>query len=294
MEIDEKNAFFTKGVLFFGGGKWYTLPMTVYIEYAFLENFLLDGVLLFLSQIVARLPVRWGRLCFAAAVGAAFAVVYPLLILPRFLAAICRLSVGLLLPLLAVGRLNSRAEWRRYARSALVFFGVTFLFGGALTFLCEQLSYTQLPPWSILLGFALLTVGGILLAKRWYARRAVTRYLYDCTVIFGEKRVQVTAFFDTGNLAAQRGRPVCFLTADIFYDLFESDLLFEGKEGGQVRDETAITTLTGEKKLPVYLGDLQISVGGKLCRINKVYFARWTNRISREYKMILNGRIFER
>ena len=40
--------------------------MTVYIEDVFLENFLLDGLLLYLSLVCARVKVRFPRLIAAA------------------------------------------------------------------------------------------------------------------------------------------------------------------------------------------------------------------------------------
>ena len=60
--------------------------MVVYIEYVFLENFLYDGALLARSLFACKEKIRWGRLLVSAALGGVFALVYPLLELPNFLA----------------------------------------------------------------------------------------------------------------------------------------------------------------------------------------------------------------
>ncbi len=262
--------------------------MVVYIEYAFLQNFLLDGALLWLSQKVVRLPVRWKRLFLSAVLGGVFAVVYPLLSLPEMLLSLLKWSVGLCLPLLAMGRVRTRKEWGRYALTAGVFLGLTFLFGGTLLGIFpspKRASWGQ-----ILLFFGLGVAVVLLWTRKFYQKRAVEGNIYPCTVKFGEKSLRLRGFYDSGNLATKEGLPVCFLSAEVFYDLFEESLFGE-QAGGQVCDEIAITTLAGEKKLPVYKGEIAVQARtGEQKKV--VYFARSTNMIGREYKVLLNARIW--
>ena len=59
--------------------------MTVYIEYAFAENALLDGLLLYLALRCARLRVSGWRLALASAAGGAQSLLFPVLSLPVWL-----------------------------------------------------------------------------------------------------------------------------------------------------------------------------------------------------------------
>ena len=58
--------------------------MVVYIEYALIENFLLDGLLLYLAVFTAKNTVKFGRLALSAAVGAVGALAVPLLPVAAF------------------------------------------------------------------------------------------------------------------------------------------------------------------------------------------------------------------
>ncbi len=266
--------------------------MTVYIEYAFLENFLLDGVLLWLALVATKTPVRWGRLFFSALWGGVFAVIFPLLRLSEFLGGVLKISVGALLPLLSFGRIRTKKDWGRYAFNALFFFALTFAFGGALLGGRGSFSSEKFPQWGVFLGVVFLTAIALFLVEKTYEKKGLHRYIYPCVARFEEKKAAILGFLDSGNMATKNGVPVCFLSADIFYDLCGKEILFESKDGGQVCDEMAIATVTGERKIPLKKGFLEVKFP-KNPRNFEVYFALSTNMIGREYKVILNSCIGE-
>ncbi len=265
--------------------------MTVYIEYAFLQNFLLDGGLLWLSLKAVKTAVKWGRLFFSACLGGFFAVVYPLLSLPSVLAFFLKIAVGLFLPLLAFGRVKNKREGGRYALNAVFFFLFTFLFGGALLSGMGNFALARLPSWVVVGCFALFIPLAALLFEKIYQKRVVFRRICPCEVCFGEKKAKIQGFYDSGNLASNNGLPVCFLSAELFYELCGEEVLLGEKDRGQACEEMAISTLSGERRVPLRKGILRIKDGEKY-RENEVYFALSSNMIGREYKVILNARIF--
>ncbi len=252
--------------------------MVVYVELAFLENFCLDLLLLCLAAYAAKVPLRLGRLCLAAALGGAFAVLFPLLALPSFLAWGLKLSVGALLPLPVLGR-------KKWGLGILLFFALTFLFGGALLGFFQTVS-----AWVRFPLIILLSVSTLLFVGKVYKRRVLFSYLYDCEVRVGEKTIRARGFLDTGNLATKDGLPVCFLAADLWYDLVGEKCLFEREGGGQGCDEMQIFTQAGVKKVPLYRGKIRVRNLGEDCE-NEVYFTLLTNRIGREYKILLHSRL---
>ncbi len=264
--------------------------MVVYIEYAFLENFLFDGVLLALAGFAARIKLRPWRILLSAAIGAGFAVVFPLLILPTFLSVFLKISVGFLLCLLSFDRLKSKKDWGRYAFNAALFFLFTFSFGGVLTGVYEGFltgkTAEKVPAWFVFLGFSLTSFALLLLLRKIYEKRAVHAFIYPCKLLFMGRKIETRGYFDSGNLATKEGVPVCFLSSDLFYDLFWAE------DTGQVCDEMAITTVAGEKKIPLYKGILRIKTDKKW-EEKEVYFAPTANTIGREYKLILNVRTLE-
>ena len=263
--------------------------MVVYIEWAFAENFLLDGVLLYLALKAVRKRIVWKRLCLASGIGAGFALLFPLLLLPVWAAYTLKFAVGFLLCFLAFGRVKTKQEWGRYAMNVAFFFVFSFGFGGALLGAAEDFT-GGVSPVFVFVGFVLLTVFSLFFIKKLREKRAVEQFLYPCEAIYKEKRVNVLGFYDSGNLAKQNSLPVCFLSPDIAFDLFCEEYL--EKATGQVCDEITIATMSGEKKLRLFQGKVALKTNGK--RLEKeVYFAVSGNMLSREYKLILSSRIFE-
>ena len=209
--------------------------------------------------------------------------------LPNFLLFLLKICVGFLLCLIAFGNVNTKKEWGRYAFTAFLFFACSFGFGGALLALTQDFFQDKVPFALVLVGFAALGLLTVTLARKLYEKQTVKGCLYVCELANKEKKLRLDGFFDSGNLAAKNGVPVCFVSPDVIYELFGEEIL-EGK--GQVCDEMQIQTLGGTKTLCLYKGALTV-LDGENGEKKDVYFASSTNMISREYKMILHSRIFD-
>lgn len=261
--------------------------MVVYVEYALLQNFLLDGALLYLSLKGARVAFRRRNLLFSAFLGAVFAVVYPLLFLPETLKTVLKFAVGAFLCLVAFGRVKSKNEWGRYALSCFFFYLFTFLFGGILTALFKE----GFSPAFTIPIFAFLTLLCVKIIAFFYQKRAVEKYVYDCYIAYDKRNIHILGFLDSGNFARHKNVPVCFLSPELIYELWGEKIL--RKDGGQVWDEMSITTIAGDKKQRLYKGELQIQTKKGVFTVKEVYFSPSTNMLSRDYKLLLNSRIFE-
>ena len=267
--------------------------MVVYVEYAFLENFLFDGALLCLSLIASKQRFQWKKVLFSALFGAVFAIIFPLLYLPLWLGFLLKILVGFLLCLLAFGRLKTKKEWGRYATTASFFFAFTFAFGGALTGVYTSFSLLKMPNFAVVIGFCLLCFCASVFILKIYEKKRVFSYIYPCKVLANGKNLSTHGFFDSGNLAIKNGLPVCFIAADFFYEIWGNEIVFSVEDTGQVRDEMQIETVSGIKKIPLFQGEIEIKTGAKERRKKSVYFAPTTNMIQREYKLLLSARLFD-
>lgn len=258
--------------------------MEIYIEYAFLENFLFDGVLLVLALDASRTEIRRKRVLIASVLGGVFALAFPLLVLPPICIWILKVSVGALLCLTAHPPIRTKKDRGRYAMTLAFFYAFTFGFGGALLSLSSD-RYERVPTVVVMLGFAALVCGSCFLIRILHKKRRIYPFLRDCILYCGEKRIREQGFVDSGNLARKNGLPVCFVSPDLFYDLFETYSLHT--DSGQVCDEIQIQTLGGVKKLPTIQGEIEILHGGKRRR-QRVYFSRTQNIVRREYRILLS------
>ena len=265
--------------------------MTVYIEYAFLQNFFLDGALVWLSLKGSKTPVKGRRIALSALVGGVFAVLYPLLGLTKWLGLTLKISVGVLLCMLAFGRLKGKREWGRFATFTLLFFALSFAFGGAISPLAEYFKKEWVKPLLTPICFVLLSAASLLLFQKLYKKRALWRHIYECEIISGKKSVLALGFLDCGNMATKNGVPVCFLSPERAYELWGEEWLFHEKQEGQVCDEMQIFTVAGVKKTALRKGDLHIRTDKGIEQRKEVYFAVSPNMIGKEYTLILHSRI---
>ncbi len=255
--------------------------MTVYIEYAFLQNFFFDGVLLTLALYALKERLCFWRIALSSALGGIFALVFPLIKLPPFLTALLKFSGGALLCMPLMKRLKTGKNWGRYALICFFFFAFTFLFGGSLLGL-----YTAPASfWAVLAGFAGLSVLSIFLIRKLYERRLTAKNTCNCRIFNGEKCVKAQGFIDSGNLARKNGLPVCFIAPDLFYALWGEDIL---NTKGQVSNELAIATLAGGKTVSLYEGEIEANGLKK-----RAYFAVSSHMVSREYKILISPSLLE-
>ena len=263
--------------------------MSVYIEYALAENFLYDGIFLSLALYAAREKLRWRKILFSAAIGSAFALIYPFLKLPTLLGVLLKITVGCLLCMLAFGRIENAKDWKRYALTIFFFFLVAFGFGGALLGITRGAFSQKIPSWIVFFCVCVFSFLTIYAIRKLYARKELYQYIYPCEIEANGNTVRADGFFDSGNQATKKGLPICFLSPELIYDLFLTKKA-EGRE--QVRDEIEIRTISGTKKIPLYLG--KIRVFDRRIKIEKtVYFASSTNMIRREYKILLHAKTLE-
>ncbi len=251
--------------------------MTIYVEFAFLENFLLDGILLFFA--VRYSGCQWRkRGLFSAAVGGVSAVVYPLFSLSPFWSGVYKIAVGIALPLLAVGK----EKGKKTGLCVALFFAFSFLIAGGVyaftAFLPVKEGYfLEKIPLAPLLG--LLLAAFAFLAEtlsRIKRRRERTDFYVQCE-IEGER---ATGFIDTGNQARRFGKPICFVAPTIF----------ERVRKGKKTSDAYIATVAGEKKISVVkIQKLSITSGGQTHIVYGAYLSPSSALYGREYEVLLGA-----
>ena len=256
--------------------------MVVYIEYAIAENFIIDGVLLWLALLVTKSRIQMKNLLLASVLGAVFAVAVPLFALSTLWDYALKVLFAPCMCKVAYGALKPKPRGKNFCVFVAVFFLLTFAFAGLLFAFCSQITPTgdsyelaRAPIVGTLCAGLIFAVGIPLLAFKFYKKRGVQRLLYDCKIESNGKRIKLKGFYDSGNNAKKNGLPVCFLTPDIVYDLWGYTTPTE---------KLAVATVSGTKTLPVYQGILYVEKK----RI-QAYFAPAVHMISREYKLLLNA-----
>ncbi len=191
--------------------------MVVYLEEAIIENFCIDFSLLYCSLKLTRHKIAKFRLVLSALFGAVYAVGMSMAQLPVALQKIIDFLFGIILCLVA----NKNTAFKNNIIFILVFYAVTFLYGGALTFLCN---YCDIPLTEGH-GYVVenLPVGGVLAVVFFFTfflvsysaklcrRKLEMPFTYRCALLFADGERELTGFLDTGNRLYDGVSPVAIV-----------------------------------------------------------------------------------
>ena len=187
----------------------------LYMDAFFLENFCLDFLLLFLTGIAARLPVRFGRMAAWAACGSVGSCAL-LLLFPEggvFLTG----AAAVLALLMVKGSFQiSFGQKKRLVRSTAVFLGMAFLMGGLLPVL--RLWVTLPVILSGIAGTALI-YAALRLKEKW---KYETENLCEVTLLWNGRQKKLSGLRDTGNRLVDpyHGKPVAVVEYQAVKELF--------------------------------------------------------------------------
>ncbi|MBQ5927276.1 MAG: sigma-E processing peptidase SpoIIGA [Clostridia bacterium] len=259
--------------------------MEVYIEWALIENFLIDAAVLSLSRVLLKRKISLSRICLGAGLGAIFAVLFPLFALKQLPAFIVKFSVGALLSFAA----SIEKGGGRYLLNVLSFYGCSFLFSGGMFAIVGVFSldlqsgngyYLQkIPVGGGLAVFLLLFLFAWFFFQRIHKRRRLTTFIYRCKLTaYGIEKTE-NGFLDSGNRASVKGKPLCFISPDLAYELLGERTMTE---------EAEIVTVSGRKKIKVFQAEqLEIYYGDKPNIIKEVYLSPTKTLGTRDYKILL-------
>lgn len=264
--------------------------MVVYWEHAYLENCLLDGLLLYLALKCARGRVRPLNLILAAGIGGAEAVLFPLVNFPVWASYLVKIAGGALIAVISV----SKGTKKTYFIAIFAFFLMTFALGGLLTaaysfFDIEYQDGNGFLVERAPVGLVVATAGIFACLIRWgvgalYRYRKVQSGIFPCTLETGDKKITLKGFADSGNCLMFRGEPVCVISAIAALALFRRE-----REAGRM----TIGTVNGVKEQPVFrCKSMEISCEGRALRIENCLFT--VGEINaKDYKIILHTALLE-
>lgn len=250
--------------------------MQVYAELALAENFCMDFTLLFAAKSAVKNTASAKRLALASALGAVFAVVFPLFSLNAVWAVIVKILSGLLICLVA-GRFKSIKAYVKFAAAFLIF---TALLGGALIgiFSLTGLDYSagqgfilsKIPIGIPLFGALLLILGAKKLAAR---LKKTCANSVNCRIYAGQSQIDIKGFFDSGNKVYLKGLPVSVIPQEAAKKLLDVSGIKEGVK---------IHTVAGSKTIGVFTADkIEIDFGEKRETLYKVKIGVNPNRADR-------------
>lgn len=186
-----------------------------YLDVYFLENLMMNFLVLQMTGHVIRRRKPVWRLALAAAAGSIFACIVLLLPIHRwiFLSVTASFICGC-----AMAAASYKEQDRKETERAIfTYWMLAFLMGGIWQFLMEVAGMKFLT--AMLTGYG--SVWGICRLRS--LKKQDSQYLYEVTLIHHGRERQIRALLDSGNQLRQpiTGRPVQVLEADVLKELLE-------------------------------------------------------------------------
>lgn len=255
--------------------------MTVYLEYAILDNFIMDFLLLFCAAVTLKIPFKKRRIALGAAVGTATALCS--VNLQGFWAYCAKALCLFLMCVCAVG-FGKKLFW-----FVLLTLAYTFITGGAIVgifHLCNVPFHAKngfcynmsVPLFVYLLGVAFAVFLCYCLAQFVKQTKTVAPHLKKVQVIL-QKTYRVTGFCDSGNTVRCNGLPVCFVTKKFgnVSQYFAQQIL------SGVSQQVQISTLTGTRNVTAVQARLRVDGVTRA-----VYLALPAQRCKTHYELLLS------
>ena len=241
------------------------LIMTVYIEYAILDNLVIDYLLLKGSARFVRLKYREIFLLLSSAVGTAFAVVLPLFDIADVYAFFLKILCAALMCLIAAKHRGAGGYFLHFN----VFLLFSFVLGGAAYGMLNLFgikydvqAYYQAK--AIPVGITILIAYSFFICVKKFTKvivdGAITACaLIDCELVIKGCVFRVKAFYDSGNFLEDKksGLPVVIADKKTFRSISEKVVAIK-------RGEISVVSAGSRFYLPIYKIDyLRLKIKGK-------------------------------
>ncbi|MGN0804211.1 MAG: sigma-E processing peptidase SpoIIGA [Candidatus Coproplasma sp.] len=250
--------------------------MQVYIEYALAENFCMDFILLLSAKWATKNTASYWRVALSSALGACFAVVFPLFSLNAGLGVIIKIAFGFLM--CAIG--GKYSTFKGYLKFSLTFTAITFLTGGLLIalFSLANLSYEQGGGYlisSVPIGIPIFAVTVIeIVIKKLCSKIALRRSVEAvCKITCGKNSVVCKGFYDSGNKVFLNGSPVTVIPS------YVAQMLTDVKS---IKTFAKIHTVAGDSDIPIFTAEkIEIDDGERLLKLSGVLLGVSPQRINK-------------
>lgn len=223
--------------------------MTIYLDLIFIENVLMNYIILFATTIIVKNKTKHQglKLLLSSSIGSVYAIIVYLDILSIYSTLLAKVILSVVMVYIAFSPNNIK----QLLKQILIFYLTSFIFGGCTFALIYFLKpenvrinngvFVGIYPIKVTLIAGAIAFIITQIAFKLNKSRLSTKNQYlDIEIFYKDKSVRVMALLDSGNLVKDpiSNLPVVILEKDIFRKLVSEEFLnyIEGILGGDVQD----------------------------------------------------------
>lgn len=221
--------------------------MTIYLDVVFIENLIMNYIILYGTAVIAKVIPKHIKLILASGVGALYAIIAYMSILKIYSCIILKVVLSVIIVYIAFNPLSVK----KMLKQLLLFYLTSFVFGGAAFCLIYVVKpqdiimrngvYVGTYPLKIaLLGAALGFIVVILSFKIIKTKLSKKSLLCNVKINLNKRQVETVAMIDTGNLLKDpiSNTPVIVVEYSLLYDALPIQILnnLENILGGELEN----------------------------------------------------------
>ena len=208
--------------------------MTVYLDIVFLENLLMNYIIIYASGVAIKAEVKKLRLFIASSVGAIYTIVMYLDVIPIYSNFIMKIVLSIVIVYISF----KPKTVKKLIKEIVIFYLVSFVFGGCvfalMYFLKPQMAEIRNGVFVGAYPLKVAIIGGmiafiIIQASFKIVKTKISKkdMIYDMEIIINKKTVKIKALLDTGNLLKDplTGLAVIVVEHKSLYTIIPKDIL---------------------------------------------------------------------
>ena len=208
--------------------------MTIYIDVVFIENLIMNYIILFATSIIIKIKVKHIRLILASILGAIYSIIAYMSILEMYSSVILKIILSVIIVYIAYNPQNVKNMWKYL----VIFYMTSFVFGGAafaLIYIVKPqdilmkngLFLGTYPLKTIILGTIVEFV--VIVTSFKLVKSKISKKDMFCTIKININKVEIEtkAMIDTGNLLKEpiSNTPVIVVEHTLLYDCMPKEIL---------------------------------------------------------------------
>jgi len=180
--------------------------VVIYVDEMFLENFIMNYLIIYMTSYFAKTKTRWYRIAFGAGIGAIYVILSYILNITVYQSIMCKFILSIFIILISF---NVKSI-KEFSKEIIAFYLITFVIGGASFGLSYLLNIQgnvyngvlyieefplQVIVISVFIVFVLLKIISIFLKNR----IRFDSIIFPLEICINDKKIIIDAFLDTGN-----------------------------------------------------------------------------------------------
>ena len=208
--------------------------MTVYLDVIFLENIVINYIILYVTGLISKSKIKQNKLLLGALIGAIYSIIYYLIKLKIYSSFIIKIILSIVIIYVSFKSNN----YKDLLKKVLLFYLTSFVFGGAIIaiiYMADSQNITiqngvlvgNYTIKTILIG-VIIAYFTILIAFKIIKNKISKKDLIcDISVRLDNKNIKTKALIDTGNMLKEpiTNLPVIVMEHTLLYDVIPKDIL---------------------------------------------------------------------